>query len=275
MVEESKLKECFLFLVRYVPDLVRDEGLNIGLFLHSPQQEYLDCLFTEDLRRIKRFHPQADLKLLGALQEHFEQEIQEQEKQRDLEGYLRHMQETYSNMIQMTPPRTCLLSDPQAEIQNLFARYVGARPSAPLPQDTRMRIKQRLTDALERSGVLGHKLFEKHIPAERWTQKGDPFTFDYGYKPLQIEGKPNGHLKFIHALSLKRDNDLATVLKDRILKVRAREPAHLTAVVEGLPGRDDDTAKSSRTILEEAQIHIQPLAGVDEYAQSVARELLM
>ena len=271
MAEQSQPKACSFFLVRYVPDIVRDEGLNIGLFIYSPEEDYLDCLFTDDFRRVRNFHPQADLELLKALPEHFEQEIKAREK--ELEQYLREMQEGYSNLIQVTAPRRCLTADPQAELQSLFARYVATRAAAPLQQDTRMRIKQRLNDALQRSGVL--ERLERRIPARRWTHAGDPFAFDYGYQPLVVAGKPNGHIRFIHALSLQRDNDLATVLKDRILKVRAREPAELTAVIEALPAATDTTAQSTRTILEEAAIRLQPLAGVDALAQSIRRELMM
>ena len=60
MADDGKLKKCALFTVRYVPDLLRDESLNIGIFLHSPQERYLGCLFTDDFRRVKRFHPRAD-----------------------------------------------------------------------------------------------------------------------------------------------------------------------------------------------------------------------
>ena len=80
MAEESQPKRCSFFLIRYVPDVVRDEGLNIGVFLYSRQEEYLDCLFTDDFRRVRRFHPQADLALLRELQAHFEQEIKEREE---------------------------------------------------------------------------------------------------------------------------------------------------------------------------------------------------
>ena len=90
-----------------------------------------------------------------------------------------------------------------------------------------------------------------------------------------MEGKPNGHVKLIHALSLKRDNDLAHVLANTLRYIRRKEPAELTAVVEGLPAPTDETALHSRRILEDAQIALQPLAAVDEFAQSVRRELQM
>lgn len=275
MTEKSKSrKECSLFVVQYVPDLVRGEFVNIGLFLHSPEERYLGCLFTDDFRRIRRFHPNADVEFLRQLQQDFEQQIDEHGD--DLEGYLAFMQNSFSNLIQLTAPRACTLDDPQTEIQDLFARYVGARLSGPSPQDTRLRIKQRLTTAFVRAGVW--EKLDKRVPASAWTHAGDPFTFDYGYKPLFVEGllgHTNGRIKFVHALSLKRDNELAAVLKDRILKVRAKEPADLVTVVEALPGAPDATARSTQTILEEAAIRIQPLAGLDGFAQSVRRELMV
>lgn len=273
MSEATPLKPCSYFLVRYVPNLAREEFLNIGLFLHSPEEQFLDCLFTDDLRRIKRFHPQADGELLRELQAHFEQQIKEHEDR--LEEFLREMQESYSNLIQVTPPRPLLLREPQAEMPGLFERYVGVRLAGPPLQDTRMRIRQRLTDAFRHWEVLDLPRFEKRVPASQWTEKGDPFCFDFGYRPLASGGKPNGHVKLIHALSLKRDNEIAHVLANTLRYVRRREPAELTAVVEGLPAPDDEAALHSQRILRDAEVELQPLAGIDAFAQSVRAELAM
>ncbi|MEJ2009578.1 MAG: DUF3037 domain-containing protein [Acidobacteriota bacterium] len=269
MADTEKYKECSLYLVHYVPDLVRGEFLNIGLFLFSPQENYLGCLFTDDFRRIKRFHPQADLDFLRDLQQDFEQQIDEHSD--ELESYLNWMEQSFSNLVQISPVRACLLRDPAAEIQNLFDRYVGARLEGPLPVDTRVRIKQRLRLSLVRAGVWEH--LERNIPAARWTQPGDRFSFDFGYRPLEIAGKPNGHVKFIHSLSLKRDVELAKVLVYTMEHVRRSEPAELTAVVEGMAGKDDEAATLSQNILEEGGIAIQPVTLADEYAQTIRREL--
>jgi hypothetical protein len=273
MAEESKLKECSYFLVRYVPDAAREEFLNIGLFVHSPEEEFLDCLFTDDFHRIRRFHAQADMELLRELQPYFEEQIQEHEH--DLAGYIREMQESYSNLIQVTTPRACLLSAPQVQMQDLFERYVGARLSGPPKQDTRMRIKQRVTDAFKRHGIFDHRLFEKRIPAEQWTQKGDPFCFDFGYRPLPIAGKPNGHIKLIQALPLGRDNQAVKALRWTFDKVLETEPAGLTVVHEHLTDAHDVIVRSSQSILENERIELVSISHVDEYAQSVRRELQM
>lgn len=270
MNKDSQLKECAFFLVQYVPDLVRGEFMNIGVFLHCPKEEYLGCLFTDDFRRIKRFHPQADLEFLREIQQDFEQQIDQHGE--DLTGYVAYVQRTFSNLLQLAPPRACLLRDPQSEIQSLFERYVGARAAVPEVEDSRLRIKQRLTSALVHAGVW--KKLDKRIPVTAWTHPGDPFTFDYGYRPAILEGKPNGHLRFIHALSLKRDTELAKVLVYTLAHVRRKEAADLTAVVEGRAGQGDEPAALCQRILEEGRIAIQPVAGVEAFAQTVRAELV-
>jgi hypothetical protein len=271
MSEENKLRACSYFLVRYVPDVLREEFLNIGVFVHSPAENFLDCLFTDDIRRLKRFHPQADAEFLRELQTYFEDEIKEHEG--NLEGYVREMQESFSNLIQVTSPRACLVAEPQAEMQALFARYVGERRAGPLAQDTRMRIKQRLTDAFRLHGVLEHRLLERRIPAEQWTHKGDLFSFDFGYRPTQVAGKPNGHVKLIHAYSLSRDNELVKALRWTFDRVIEKEAADLTVAHEDLPRPLDDVVLSSQTILKHERIHLVPVSRFDAYAQSVRAEL--
>jgi hypothetical protein len=271
MADESNIQACTYFLVRYVPNTARQEFLNIGLFLHNAGEQFLDCLFTDDLRRIKRFHPQADLRFLLDLQSHFEQQIQEHEN--DFEGYLREIQESFSNLIQITPAHTLLTAEPQTEMQLLFERLVGERRADLPAAGTRMRIKQRLAEALRRARVFEDARFEKRIPAERWTVKGDPFHFDFGYRLTPAVGNSNGHVKLIHALSLSRDNELAHVLANTIRYVRQHEPADLTAVIEGPPGRGDTTARHSYRLLMDAEVTLRPIAEVHDFALSVSKEL--
>jgi DUF3037 family protein len=269
MAEATKLKECSLFLVRYVPDPVKGETINLGVLLHSPTDEYLGCLFTRDLRRVRNFHPDADLELLRELQSDFEKQIEEHGEK--LGEYLDYLQKTFSNLVQVGSPRTCLVRDPQGELAGFFARYVGTRPAAAPAEDQRLYIKQRLTSALKNANVW--EKLEKRVPAAPWTHPDDPLHLDYAYRPLFVEGKPNGHIRFLHALSLKRDTELAKVLVYTMEHVRRKDPADLTAVVEGLPGRGDKAAGLSRRILEEGGVRIRPLAEVQTLAQNLRSEL--
>jgi DUF3037 family protein len=269
MLKDNQFKECSLFLVQYVPDPVKGETLNIGVLLHSPEDEYLGCLFTRDFRRVRQFHAQADLDLLRELQEDFEKQIDEHGG--ELPDYLAYIQKTFSNLIQIGSPRTCLLADPQGELADVFARYVGMLKAVEAPEESRLEIKQRLTSVLKRASVW--ERLEKRIPAARWTQPGDLFHLDFAYRPLFFEGKPNGRIRFIHALSLKHDPELAKVLVYTLERVRRKETAELTAVVQALPERADKTAGLSHRILEEGNILIRPLAEVNELALSIRSEL--
>ena len=273
MAEDSELKQCQYFLVRYVPDVVTQEYINIGLFLFCRAEQFLDCMFSDDFRRITRFHAQADTQFLKELQSHFEQQIAEHEA--DLEGYIREMQQSYSNLIQLSPLRACLTADLSAQLRDLFDRHVGAPLTGAPKQDTRMRIKHRMTESLRRCGVLDRKLFERRIPASRWTAAGDPFFFDFGYKPLEQAGKPNGRLKLIHTLSLQRDNERAKALKWTFDRVLEKESSHLTVGHEDILDPDHPIVRSSQDILQGEHIRLVPVSGFDEYAQSIRAELFM
>src|ERR1019366_620549 len=269
MADEGSLKSCSYYLVRYGPHAEREEFLNIGLLLYSAEEQFLDCLFTDDLRRVKRFHPQADLQLLHELQSHFEQQIQQHED--NLQGFLEGMQQSLSHIIQLAPERPVLAAEPQAQLAQLFARLVGNRQAEFPAADTRMRIKQHLVESLRRARVLSDRRFEKHIPAEPLTHAGDPFHFDFGYRPLLAAGKPNGHLKLIHALSLHRDHELASVLSLTMGYVRSKQPA----IIKVCPATGDKTASHSHRILKDAEIAMRPLSEVDTVAASVYHELAL
>jgi hypothetical protein len=273
MMKESELKECSYFLVRYVPDVVKQEFINIGVLLFCPAEQFLDCVLSDDWRRVKRFHSQADTEFFKLLQADFEQQIGEHEE--DLEGYIREMQQSYSNLIQLSPPRACLTADLRTQLQDLFQRYVGVRLAGPTEQNTRMRIKLRMTQSLRESGVLGHKLFENHIPAAQWTGAGDPFVFDFGYKPPEQAGRPNGRPRLIHTLSLQRDEELAKALMWTFDRVLQKERSDLTVGHEDNPDPSDPQVRFSQDVLKHEHVRLVPVSGFDEYAQSIRAELLM
>jgi hypothetical protein len=280
MVKESELKACSYFLVRYVPDVVKEEFINIGVLLFCPAEQFLDCAFSDDWRRLKRFHPQADTEFFKLLQADFKNQIGEHKK--DLASYVLEMQQSYSNLIQLSPPRTCLTTDLAAQLQDLFSRHVVVPLSAPPEQGAsptergaRRLIKRRMADSLNRHGVLGHELFRRQVPASDWTGTGDPFVFDFGYKPPEQPGKPNGRVKLIHTLSLKMDPKLAKELRWTFDRVLDKERCHLTVGHEDHPDQSSPQVRFSQDVLQHEHVRLVPVSGFDEYAQSVRAELLM
>lgn len=271
MPDDGNIKSCSYYLVRYVPNSEREEFLNIGVLLHCPEEQFMDCLFSGDVHRIRRFHPHADSELLRDLQQHFEKQIQQHED--ELDALLKGMQQSYSHLIQLAPARPVLSADPAAELHRAFERLVDQRlPHVPTV-DTRMRIRQRFVEALERARIFHDHRLERRIPAARLTPTGNPLHFDFGYHPASTAGQADGRLKLLHALSLQRDPSLASVLALSMGYIRERQAVELTAIVEGQPARNDETASHSFRILADAGIAMRPVAEADSLAAEIHGEL--
>src|ERR1700691_6203372 len=73
--EAQGLRPCAYHVVRYTPNLVRDEWINIGVLLFDPATgRVLRRLIDEpaELARVRRMHPGADEALLRRLPQEFE-----------------------------------------------------------------------------------------------------------------------------------------------------------------------------------------------------------
>ncbi|MFZ0415401.1 MAG: DUF3037 domain-containing protein, partial [Candidatus Acidiferrales bacterium] len=56
-------------VLRYTPNLVRDEWVNVGVLLEDPQKQRARARLieeTSELARVRRLHPNADEALLRA-----------------------------------------------------------------------------------------------------------------------------------------------------------------------------------------------------------------
>jgi hypothetical protein len=95
------------FLLRYVPDAVKDEFVNIGVVMVDPganERGFADVRFTRDWRRVRCLDPQADVEMLEAL----EREIRGQlATTHDREALLRRLEDSFANVIQLSPVKGC------------------------------------------------------------------------------------------------------------------------------------------------------------------------
>jgi Protein of unknown function (DUF3037) len=110
-----------IYLVQYVPNLLHDEFITIGLLAYEPESRFLMSRFKIDIDSIKSQHPQADEEYLQELPLDFDQQIRlpEMTPERFL-GYVK----TFSNLIQVAEPLFCWLNDPVTEIDKLLERHL-------------------------------------------------------------------------------------------------------------------------------------------------------
>lgn len=262
-------KNCRFYLLRYVPDIVRGEFVNIGVLLYDPEAGRLyPPQLLENFRRVLRLHPWADREVLAALSHQIESESAEGE----VERYLDRLGQS-SNVLEITEPKAVLTTDPEAELDRLFDTYVR-EPRYPTRvgaavERSRAWIRSQLNAALRQAGLW--QRLEKRVPVEEFTHKGDRFKFDFGYRR-------NGHRGFLQALALEREVDRAKVLAYTLERIAARLRAEqgtvaCTAIVEELPAEGNEEAQLSARILAEQEIALVPVSGLKDFTRDLESQL--
>jgi hypothetical protein len=262
------MTQCSFFLVRYVPDAVKNEFVNIGVVLMPPAGDP-ELRFTRDWARVRCLDPQADVEMLEALEADLRSQMHDAHGDRD--ALLRRMQDSFSNALQPSEFKACLAESPVAEADKLARIYLERPPRRRTRElSSRQAIFQKMQFEFERVGAWG--LMSKKIPASQFTRRGDPLKIDVGYGAGQ-------RVKMFHALSLQHDIDAAKVLgfsfpriAEGILRTQ-KQQAELTAIVEdGFPG-DDETVLFALETLRAGEIKIATLRELPQIANLAAREL--
>jgi hypothetical protein len=240
----SERVPCEFFLIRYVPDAVKGEFVNIGVLLREAAAPgSARVRFTRDWARVRCMDADADIGLLEAL----ESEIDARVRLASTDGkpIVAVIEDTFSNSVQMTEARACLAENVAAELDLLMKMYVEPLKVKQERRRTgRAAIAAAMRTQFERAGVWA--LMRKKIAAAIYTMPGDPMKIDCGYRPYGVPGElvrggvPNGVIKMFHAVSLDADVEAAKVLAwsaprlhEGVARVEGAK-LELTAVVEPL-----------------------------------------
>ncbi len=271
----AELKQCEFFLLRYVPDLVKDEFVNIGVVLSGREANYsgrfTDVRFTRDWSRVRCLDPGADIEMLEGI--HREIEALLQTSDADREQLLRRINDSFSNSIQLSPVKACLTQSPQLEIEQLARLYLqtAKRESRAAARSARQQIFAHMQDEFEKAGVWGQ--LRKAIPAAQYTGAGDPLKIDCGYKP-------NGVVRMFHALSLTSDVDAAKVLAFSYPQIAAgiaraeHAKTELTAIIEQPAGnKSAGPLDFALETLKRNFIHVATVQQMPQIAETARREL--
>jgi hypothetical protein len=268
-------RQLEFFLLRYVPDAVKDEFVNIGVVMiesrangaAANEARFADVRFTRDWRRVRCLDPQADVGMLEAL----EREIRGQlATAHDREVLLRRLEDSFSNVIQLSPAKGCLAEDPVREIEAMASIYLEAvKVGGKRQVSGRQRILGKMQDAFEQAGIAKFLL---PVPVAPYTKTGDPFQFDFGYRV-------KGEIKLFHAVSLKAGVDAAVLLAARypriapvMLKVAQAAPV-LTAVIDDDLDRGQESVQFALSTMEDERIRVVVSAEMPMIAEVARREL--
>jgi hypothetical protein len=229
LVEQRK---CEFFLLRYMPNALREEFVNIGVVLREDVSGDARVRFAPDWKRVRSIDPDADIELLDALAAELGTKLAEPAKR---EALLHVMEDSFSSTIRVSPRQAVLTDSLEKELRRLAHDFLDApHPAEPERRSGSGRpwLLSQMRGAFERAGVWSAPQFRHNIAVAQYTRPGDPLKLDCGYRP-------NGTVKLFHAVSLEADPNLAKVLAFSYPQVREgiarseKAEAVLTAIVDG------------------------------------------
>ena len=283
---DETLQACAYQVVRYQPNLIRDEWVNIGVLLFIPangpangpgdgsgegsgqaptpgrvRQRWLEE--PADLLRLRRLHPAADDELLLRLPAEFDRQFAGREMAAG--AILEKFDETLSNAVQLAPRKGLLSRDPDAELDRLFREQVEplreARSGAAEIR-TRNDVRARAADYFRTEKIL--RLMQRGVRVEEFTAPGDPMRIDFSYRR-------NGTRGFVHSVALGRDPGQAKLLAYTVGAIRERiSRSEFLAVTEREPARGNVRDQFVSGLLAESDIRVVPLAELRKWAHEVA-----
>ena len=258
-------------MLRYTPNLVRDEWVNIGVLVFDPETGERRLRMMEEpgeYARVRRLHPRADEGLLRALRDDLEDRFAtatqlfggngttETQASMDWQRLLAKWDETLSNALQLATQKGVQADDLDAETERLYADHVArergaARVGSP---GSRGDILAHCRQVFKTGGVWGR--LQKGVRAEEFTFAGDPMRIDYGYRR-------NGTRGFVQALSVSRAPGDAKSLAYTAERIRGKMAAsEFTAVTDVALLAENARHRFVQETLRDAGVAVVPVLGV-------------
>lgn len=132
MPEELQLS-CRYQILRYVPNLLRDGWVNVGVLLEEvpegnaadapPRREIRVIEEDAEIARVRRLHPGVDENLLRSLPGEFEARLRAPSAQ--VATYLEKLDQTLSTTLRLGPRRGVFTDDFDSELERLFRDQVS------------------------------------------------------------------------------------------------------------------------------------------------------
>lgn len=287
MSNGNQRRQCAFQLLRYVPDVVRNEFVHIGVLLRD-EDGALELKLTRDWRRVRCLDPDADTALLEGMEEELKKRLSD-----DPDGKMRKiLDEALSLSVQMTEPKAYLAESLDAGLRELMRMYVEMPKRERVSQlRGRAAIQATMRDAFDRARVWD--LMRKGIKAAEYTRPGDPLRIDAGYRceggqvEVGIASEFAPLIRMFHAVSLEPGVEMAKVLAfsaaglragiERVEKTRLEltaiiEPAEKIGANEDAPEKRDMYRFGVET-MEEHAIRVLTTADLPRVAETARREL--
>lgn len=211
-------------ILRYTPNLVRDEWVNIGVLLFAPDTGERRLRLIEEpaeYNRVRRLHPQADEGLLRRLRDDLEDRFEsangQDGKAGDWQALLAKWDDTLSNALQLALQKGTIAQDLDAELERLYGDHVALQraPGRVGAPGTRGQMRSYCSQVLRQARLW--ERIDKSVPVAEFTFPGDPMRIDYAYRR-------NGTRGFVQTLSVTRTPGDVKGLAYTVERITARAP---------------------------------------------------
>ncbi len=275
----EKEKALVYRVLRYTPNLVRDEWVNIGVLVFDPasgERRLRMIEEPEEYARVRRLHPRADEALLRALREDLDNRFATAAQLFDGSGVtggngrndaqasadwlklLAKWDETLSNALQLAPQKGVQADDLDAETERLYADRVappsGAGAARVGTPGSRGTMRSYCAQVFKQARLW--ERLQKGVRAEEFTFAGDPTRIDYAYRR-------NGTRGFVQTLSVSRAPGDVKSLAYTVERIRGKVAAsEFTAVTDVHLIAENERHRFVQETLREAGVEPVPLEGL-------------
>jgi hypothetical protein len=264
MAEKRKLD---LYLLRFLPYLLRDDFVTLGLLLTECNAGFAEFRLTRDWRMLQCVAPDVELAWFETVESEIRERLGSLRRRDDLVQLVR---ERFGTMIDVAPAKAVLTDDPAKEMEVLTSMYLVPPDRGERAQTRagRMAIVDTIEEAFDNAGVL--ELMQRDLDVVKYTRQGDPFRVDFRYRVKDV-------VKMFHAVSVASNVDQALALICRYSLVAAgmrqeNLQVSLTAVVDQETALEEERARFAIGMLEQHSVRVRPVEKIAEIASEVRRD---
>lgn len=262
-----KFHKGFYSLIQFCPDPARLEAVNVGVLLFCPELDFLSAHTVRDNRRVQHVFGREDhdWQQLNLLKNGIEERVAREKRKVKTCDQLKEFIDSRANLIRITDPIPMRVTDPQADLNKLFAQLVADEPDAkPAP---RKRFQTVIAERLKKAR-LGRKLCE-----------GIPVDVPYLKKPVSFPfGFQNGRFNLLQPVSFVSEDPDDSVRKafpfaiegESLFEHPNAKYGELKLVVIGeFRSKSDPARKNVRDVLESHNVRMIAVDQLDNLVQEI------
>ncbi len=266
----GQLKQLEFTIVRYVPNIAKEEFINIGVIMLEPGVKggFADLQFLSTWRRVHQFDLEVDLDWIVAMESDLRTQLLGAS---DRSMFMNKLYESFSGQVQLSPLMTCQTEDPVVEFAKAVDFYLTA-PVTPKKSNASTGttlIRHQMKNAFAEAGAI----VMENLPVSEYTIPNDPFKFDFGYRTSFNK------FKLFQAVSLKSDTMPARLLAASFpaiavaMEMKIGDVPMLTAVIDNNPDRGKSNVAFALDSMERAGITIAPVSEMPRIAERARMEI--